>query len=353
VDTEAIALLEEALDVVPDDRVSLQAKLRARLAIELYFARQPERMLELTDAALSTARVLGEPSVLAAALEARLWARWRPDGIEDRIVLAEELLALAADEENGEMAAVARRWRLVALLEAGRLPEVWAEAARHEQEARRLGLPYELMYVAVFSTMRALLEGRLEDAQAASAHVATFGELRGGADALQFAGVHALTFALLTGRLAEMPDPIRVFVEAYPAIPGWRAALATSLLAAGRTDEAMAEMDLIWPPAERLPYDAVRVAGLSFLGLGIAWTGDAERARVLYGDLAPYAGRPVVLGAGGAVIGTVDVPLALLAATYGDTAASERHLARAAADLAAAGSDIALLLPAASPAPAP
>ncbi len=353
VDTEAIALLEEALDVVPDDRVALQSKLRARLAIELYFARQPERMLELTDAALSTARALGEPSVLAAALEARLWARWRPDGIEDRIALAEELLALAVDERNGETAAIARRWRLVALLEAGRLPEVWAEAARHEEEARRLGLPYELMYVAVFSTMRALLEGRLADAQAESAHVATFGELRGGADALQFAGVHALTFAVLTGRLAEVAEPIRAFVEAYPAIPGWRAALATSLIAAGRTDEALAEIDLIWPPTERLPFDAVHVAALSFLGLGIAFLGDAERARLLYDVLVPYAGRPVVLGAGGAVIGTVDVPLSLLAATYGDTAASEGHLARAAADLAAAGSDVALLLPAASPASAP
>lgn len=41
-----------------------------------------------------------------------------------------------------------------------------------------------------------------------------------------------------------------------------------------------------------------------------------------------------------------------LAATYGDTAASERNLERAAADLAAAGSDVGLLLPAASPTPA-
>jgi DNA-binding SARP family transcriptional activator len=339
VDSVAIGLLEEALEALPEERVALRTRLQARLAVELYFARRPEQVLELTETALSTARELGDPAVLAAALEARLWARWRPDGIADRVALA-----------DGETSAVARRWRLVALLEAGRLDEVWAEAARHEEEVRRLGLPYEQMYVAVFATMRALLEGRLEDAQAASAHVTTFGELRGGADALQLGGVHALTLAVLAGRVAEIVEPIRGFVEAYPAIPAWRGALATALAAAGRVDEAATEVELVWPPEEVLPFDAVQVAGFCFLAMAVSILGDADKARHLYDALLPYARRPVVLGAGGAVLGTVDLFLAQLAAACGDRDTADRHLETAAEDLAAAGSDIALLVhPAGAP----
>jgi DNA-binding SARP family transcriptional activator len=344
VDTDAIALLEEALAAAPADRVALRARLQARLAVELYFARQPERVHELTDAALLGAREVGDPAVLAAALEARLWARWRPDGVADRIALAEDLLDVATTSGNGEVAAAARRWRLVALLEAGRLDEVWAEAARHEDEARRLGLPYELMYVAVFDTMRAFLEGRLEDARAASAHVTTFGELRGGHDAVQFGGVHALTFAVLGGRLAEIVEPVRAFVEAYPAIPAWRGALATALAAAGRHNEAAAEVERVWPPEEALPFDAVQVGGFCFLAMAVAMLGDAERARHLYGVLLPYARRPVVIGAGGSVLGTVDLALAQLAAASGDPVAAGAHLETATGDLAAVGADISVLL---------
>ena len=236
---------------------------------------------------------------------------------------------------NGEMAVAARRWRLVALLEAGRIEEVWAETERHEDDARRLGLPYELMYVAVFATMRALLEGRIEDAQAG---VRARHDLRRAArrrtTRCSSVACTRSRFAVLTGRIADLVEPIRAFVEAYPAIPAWRGALATALAAAGRPDEAADEVALIWPPEVALPYDAVQLLGLCFLGDGRSLLGDADRARHLYELLRPYARRPVVIGAGGAVIGTVDLDLAQLAATYGDHDTAGRHLETAAQDLA-------------------
>lgn len=320
VDDDAIALLEEALAALCPDAVLLRARLQARLAVALYFAHQPGRLTELTDAALATGRELGDVPVLAAALEARLWASWHPDGIADRIATAEELLALAEDAGAGETAAAARRWRLVALLEAGRLDEVWAEAARHADDARRLGLPYEQMYVSVFATMRALLDGRLDEARTHAAHVATFAEVRGGADALQFGGVHAMSFAVADGDAGSLVGPLGDFVEAYPAIPGWRAARAFALAAAGRRDEAAAEVGTLWPPEESIPYDAVWLAAHCFLAAAVVAVGDRDRAAHLRRLLAPYAGRPVVLGAGGAVLGDVDLYLGLLDACVADDA---------------------------------
>ena len=42
------------------------------------------------------------------------------------------------------------------------------------------------------------------------------------------------------GRLAEIEDAVRRFIELYPAIPAWRAALTLLLLELGREDEARA-----------------------------------------------------------------------------------------------------------------
>ncbi|SHH33426.1 ATP-binding protein [Geodermatophilus nigrescens] len=339
VDAEVIGLLEDALAVVPPDRPALRARLQARLAVALSFARRPERVQELTAAALDAARGLGEGPVLAAALEARLWATWHPYGVAERLALADELLDVARREDAPETAAVARRWRVVALLEAGRIEEVWPETARHAEEAGRLRMPYELMYVAVFTTMRALLEGRLADAQASAEHVRTFAELRGGADAVQFGGVHALTLASLAGGLAAMADPLLGFARAYPALPAWGGAAAYALAVAGRTDEAQAEVDALWPPEERLPVDAVLLPGLVFLAMAVTALGDRERAAHLYRLLEPLAGRTVVLGAGGAVWGTTDARLAELAETAGRPGAAAAHRAAARAALRALGAD--------------
>ncbi len=334
VDRPSIDLLGEALTSVPDDRPDLRARLAARLAIALYFDRQPDRVTELTASALATARALGEFPVLAAALEARLWDTWRPDGVADRLAAADELLAIARAQQADEVATLARRWRVVALLEAGEIAECWAEIERHAADAVRLRLPYEQMYVAVFDSARAMLDGRLSDAMAGSARVAAFGELRGGADALQFGGVHLLSFAKLSGDLRPLVDGLRQFVEGYPAIPGWRGALAYALAATGRPAEAVVELDRVWPPERELPFDAVWLPGIAFLALTAVELGDRPRAEHLYGLLLPYAGRPVVLGAGGAVWGTISTYLAALADLLGDDEAAQHHRRRADAEVA-------------------
>ena len=282
-------------------------------------------MLSLTASALQGARRTGDPSVLAAALEARLWATWRPDAVEERLATAEELLAEAEAAGLPDVGVVARRWRVTALVEAGRMDEAWVECARHAESANRLRLPYEQLYVAVFTAMRALLEGRLEDVEVASQQVASFSELRGGADALQFGGVHALTLAQIHGDLAPMADALAFFVAAYPDLPGWRGALAYVLVATGRRDEAAEQVDALWPPSETLPFDANWLPAHYFLAWAVIGLEDARRARQLYDALSPWASRPVVLGAAGAVWGTTSLVLAALADLLGDDAAADQH----------------------------
>jgi hypothetical protein len=77
----------------------------------------------------------------------------------------------------------------------------------------------------------------------------------------------------------------------------------------------------------------VWLPGLAFLSLAVVRMRDAVRAQHLYRLLAPFAHRPVVLGAGGAVWGTVSWYLAELADVMGDGDAERRHRDAAGADL--------------------
>lgn len=354
VEDDTIELLQEARSRIVEVDSSLHIRLSARLAIAMYFADRPGELRDLTESAVERARLRQDDGVLAAALESRLWAQWRPDLVQERITTAEELMAVAQRSGLTGLAMTGLRWRVFTLIETGDLAGAWQEAEHHAEEARRLQLPYELMYVAVFAFTRAVLEGRIDDAVLASTQVQAFGETRGGADAVQFGGVHALTFAYLNGQLATLPDAVAGFAAGFPAVPGWHAASAVTLLAAGRKREAERELDRVWPPEQGLPFDAVWLAAMGFCSLAVVLLADAERAQHLSEQLQPFTGRPVVLGAGGAVWGTVDVYLALLATVTGDHDAAQRYEARAAADLARMGSDLQLLLaglPALTPTP--
>lgn len=109
---------------------------------------------------------------------------------------------------------------------------------------------------------------------------------------------------------------------------GDRSALCVAAL--GFAGPSWQQLELVWPPERALPFDAVWLPGLAFITLAVIELGDRVRALHLYELLLPYAGRPVVLGAGGAVWGTMSDYLAGLAELLGDDDAARRH--RACAD---------------------
>src|SRR3954454_3549632 len=179
-------------------------------------------------------------SALAAAFAARLYALWHPEGVEERLATAEELLELAQREGQAELNAQARRWRVVPLLELGRMDEADAEIAAHAELARTLGQPYELMYTKVFECMKALFTGAFADAGRLAEEILSADHGRPGADALQFYGLDMLTLTHACGGIEDLEAPILDFVERYPGIPAWRAAIAMIRGETGREGEAAA-----------------------------------------------------------------------------------------------------------------
>src|SRR5207245_10787100 len=119
VDHPRIELLQEALDGLGERDPGLRARLLPRLAINLYWAPEPERVLALSEEAVTLARQLGDPRDLAAVLRARWIALWRPETAEERLAIADEIVRLGERTAEREHAVLGRRFRLVGLLEQG------------------------------------------------------------------------------------------------------------------------------------------------------------------------------------------------------------------------------------------
>ena len=129
VDRERAALLEEAIAALGDGAPALRARLLARLAIELVYVPARDRSGPLSEAAVAAARESGDPGALLAALNARHVALWHPDGLAERVAVADELIALAAAHDRPEDELQGRNWRAVDLWEAGDLRGVRRRAA--------------------------------------------------------------------------------------------------------------------------------------------------------------------------------------------------------------------------------
>jgi hypothetical protein len=120
----------------------------------------------------------------------------------------------------------------------------------------------------------------------------------------------------------------------------WRAALAVLAVERGDLPTAQAELAaMVDRDSMSMPFDANWLAGVTFLALACAETGDAERAAVLYKALEPYRGQIAVAGAGAACIGPVSHFLGMLAGVTGDRDAAVALLEEGATQSRATGSD--------------
>ncbi|MGH7895600.1 MAG: ATP-binding protein, partial [Candidatus Binatia bacterium] len=164
-DEEVVAELERALTGLPPTATALRAMLMARLAEELTYS--PRRTAERAVApkAITLARTLDDPAVLATVLRTTQWSVWTPDDVERRRQLAEEIVTLAAQTQDPVLALDGELLRLWSALEHGEMDAARRQLAVTSRLAERLRLPY---YAWITTTARACLHiatGRLDDAE--------------------------------------------------------------------------------------------------------------------------------------------------------------------------------------------
>ena len=180
-DASAIARLEEALERVED--VALRSRVQARLAVELYYAPDRGRSEVLSADAVQSARASGDATALASALGARHVALWRPDRVDERLAVADEMTAAAHEARDRHAELQAHNWRVTDLFELGDMPAWREETARHARLAKELRFPAFEWYTPLWGATEAMLAGRYDEADRLVAEAEESGKRAGIRDA--------------------------------------------------------------------------------------------------------------------------------------------------------------------------
>lgn len=323
--SEEESLLEEALGALGPEEKGLRAAVLARLAQWRVMLRDDAYLLPATDEALSLAREEGVGDLVINALVARLYVLHMPEHAEEKLKLVDELQALAESRRDHEAALAAERHRVTALMQLGSA-QVWAAIDRHEELARRVGMPLPLSFAVAFATARALMAGRFDEAEGMLDGFEELARRSLEPDAARFARLVTVSeIRRLQSRLHELEPTLTALAQELPQAAPFRSALALALAQTGRLDEASRRVDeLCGQQLDGLPRNRYWSPTVSHLVSTVAITRQANRAQELYDELLPRRHR--TLSPVGGFLGAVDHHLGVLAGVLGRHDDARRHL---------------------------
>jgi tetratricopeptide (TPR) repeat protein len=329
VDDGLLTMLREAREALGEEDSRLLARVLGRMASELYFSDRTGERAELGAQAVAMARRLGDPATLASTLSARFITLWGPENADRRLQIAGDIVALGEEVRDRELVLRGHVWRAVSLMELGDWLSADMELALHAGLARDLRDPLHLWYVPLFQASRALLEGRLADAERFAADAFEVGRGTQAQNAAQLYAVQLLGLRTEQGRLEEVESSLLEFGRRYPAAPVWRAAATFAQAMLGRTDDARRAFEALCAGGlAEIPRDAEWLATVAFLVRAGAQLGDAQRSGDLCDLLEPYADRAVIAGRAAICLGPVARFAGVAAATAGRTESAIGHLER-------------------------
>jgi hypothetical protein len=318
VDEELVRLLELAIAACPAGDSRNRVRLLARLAQALYWLPESEETLHLSAEALAMARRMGDTGALASALDARIVALWDPDHLEERRLLAGEMLALAADLDDQEIRLEALCWLIVDALERGSIAALDELIAEHAGIAAQLRQPYHLWFTETLRVMRAHLDGRFDEADELCERAYAHGVRAQQSNAVQVHFMQLLLLRLDQGRAGELFDGLGAQVPPSPSAPAWGAANALALAGLDLRQDALAQVAAL---AEHgfasIPRNSVWTTTLACAAGAVGHFDDPVHADELYNLLLPFADRICVPGGPVLCLGPVSRILGMLARAAG------------------------------------
>jgi tetratricopeptide (TPR) repeat protein len=330
VDEGLLAMLREAREALGEGDCPLLARVLGRIATELYFSDRTGERDELGAQAVAMARRLGDSGTLASTLSARFLTLWGPENAAERLQIAADIVTLGEEVRDHELILRGHVWRAVSLMELGDWVSADMELALHARLARELRDPLHLWYIPLFQASRALMEGRLRDAERLAHEAFEVGRGTQAQNAAQLFAVQLLGLRTEQGRLDEVEPSLSEFGRRYPAAPVWRAAATFAQAMLGRSDDARrAFQSLCAGGLAEIPRDAEWLATVAFLVRTGARLGDAQRTGELGELLEPYTDRAVIAGRAAICLGPVTRYAGIAAATAGRIDSAIDHLERA------------------------
>jgi DNA-binding CsgD family transcriptional regulator len=327
-DGEICRACEQALagnDLLDD----LRARVSARYAQALVYRGEYGLAEQVSRDALAAAESAADPVALVDALRARQLARSAPEGLAERIVLADRMLEAADALGNAWAEMWGRTWRIDTLFETGQLRRIQRELTDLGSCLDRLSGPVGRWQYLESAATLALATGRFAEAARLAreafklfsdmGHPAAIGAL---AVILSQSGLHigmdrsgvAEAFDLIPARLRpEAVDTTQGIATIFPALTLTLIRLDQGDRAGAEAAYALAGPIRSWTPPAALRMSAWGHALAAVIGLGR--TGDIE---FLASQFEPFRGQHAANGAGpGVYMGPVELQLGLAAAALG------------------------------------
>lgn len=328
VDTDRVAVLRAALAAVGHSDSAERARLLANLASELVFAGDAAEPTRLIDAALAVARRVGDPATLVHVLQRRYLTAWSPESFPQRLATVRELRAATEQLDDPVQHYWVQVQRMTVALEAGDLAELDRGLAAFAEINRRLGNPALRWALVRLQALRALIAGRLDEAEQLCAEAFALGTSTGQPDASMFYQYQLWGIRAAQGRLGEVEALATALLATYPTVPSFRAVVADLKCALGRKAYARA---LLRRDAERafadIPRDAAWLTSMVHYTRVAARLSERAAAAVLYDQLVPFHDR--VESSGGVLNGSIALYLGMLATTLRRYDAAEAYFTEA------------------------
>jgi eukaryotic-like serine/threonine-protein kinase len=292
--TGGIRLLEQALAALPQGDSSVRAQVLARLATVLYTTDQVERRTVLSNQAIEMARRLDDEEALLVALHGRHWATFTPDQVDVRLANAEEMLRVATERGDDEMAFMAHHARLHCCLELCNIEGMDAELAAMTTLAGQIRQPFYLWITHYLRATRAIVDGRLHEAERLAREAQAIGRLRE-SDYVVYGFEHAqmVTIRWQQGRMNDFGEKIRIHGEQYSLVARWR----NAFWAVEVGDPAAAREELERHAGNGfgdLPRNGLWIIHLCSLAEACVVLRDNKCAAQIYDLLSPYADRNAI-----------------------------------------------------------
>ncbi len=331
-DDDSLALLlERALAAQPSIDTPMRVRLLARLAggplRDSTFA--PERRRRLSAEALEIARRLDDPSTLAYALAGYISSNHSPEFTPEQVTLATELVAVATEAGELELAVEGYEHRAEARLELSDVTGARADLVEMAKLAARLRQPSQDWFVTEMRAHHALLDGRLVEAEVLIAEALDLGQKAESWSAAVSFGLQMYMLRKHQGRLAEIEHDVRRSVIDYPTYPIWRCVLTNMTAMLGEESESREGLEgLAEDGFSAIPLNEMWIGSMSFLAEAAALLDHRAGAEALYRLMLPYAGR-VAVATPEMSAGAVARSLGLLAMTLSRPDEAESHFEQA------------------------
>jgi eukaryotic-like serine/threonine-protein kinase len=321
-----ISLLEEALVALGDDDSVLRARVLSRLAMEIYYSRNIERLMFLSQEAVQVARRVRDTATLAHALYTRYTVRALPEQVEERLALSTEIVRLATAAGDKELALRGQRLHLCDLLELSDFATADREFSSYQHRAEELRQPSYLWFAAVWQATRAWLRGNCRESEQYAQEALRIGQRAQDPDAAQCFTAQIFATHAGTRSLQGIEMPVQQFAEHYTALPSWRSTLALMYAGSGAVEEARREIASF--AADRfasIPQDGNWLITLVNLAQVYVLLRDPAGAALVYDLLVPHAHRHIIVQPALVFLGSLGRILGMLAATMGRWQEAEAH----------------------------